>query len=201
VRQAAERPTRPEMYFPFPTAPYPEAFLMVRTAVGMPAPVDAIRRELGRIDGDLALANPQTLGSLFQSQGRVLSVVTTVVDGLTVAIIGLAGFGLYGTLSFHFARRRRDIGVRVALGAAPRDIVRLVFKQAIRWVSAGLGIGMVGAWLLSAALRRMMEDASPFDVTGVAVGAVVIFFVALLAAWLPARRAMNVNPVDALRAE
>jgi hypothetical protein len=201
VRQAPERSTRPEMYFPFTDAPFPESFLVVRTEAGLPAPVGAVRRELARIDHDLALGNPQTLGTLVQSQGRVLAVVTTVVDGLTVAIIGLAALGMYGTLSFHFARRRREIGVRVALGASPRDIVRLVFKQAVVWVTMGLGVGMGSAWALSTFLRRMMEQASAFDFAGVAVGAVVIFFVALLAAWLPARRAMNVNPVEALRAE
>jgi len=68
-------------------------------------------------------------------------------------------------------------------------------------VSMGLGGGMGGAWALSAFLRRVMEQASAFDFVGVAVGAVVIFLVALLAAWLPARRAMNVDPVDALRAD
>jgi predicted permease len=201
VRQAPERSTRPEMYFPFTDAPFPESFLVVRTEAGRPAPVGAIRQELARIDRDLALGNPQTLSSLVQNQGRVLAVVTMVVDGLTVAIIGLAALGMYGTLSFHFARRRREIGVRVALGASPRDIVHLVFKQAVWWVTMGLGVGMGGAWALSAFLRRLMEQASAFDFAGVAVGAVVIFFVALLAAWLPARRAMNVDPVDALRAE
>jgi predicted permease len=201
VRQAPERSTRPEMYFPFTDAPFPESFLVVRTEAGLAAPVGTIRRELARIDRDLALGDPQTLGARIENQGRVLAVVTTVVDGLTVAIIGLAALGMYGTLSFHFARRRREIGLRVALGASPRDIVRLVLKQAGAWVAMGLGVGMGGAWLLSTFLRRMMEQASAFDFAGVAVGAVVIFFVALLAAWLPARRMMNVNPVEAFRAE
>jgi ABC-type antimicrobial peptide transport system permease subunit len=124
-----------------------------------------------------------------------------VLNVLTVAIIGLAALGLYGTLSFHFARQRRDIGVRLALGAAPRDIARLVFKQAVAWVAVGLVVGAGGAWLFSNVLRRVLQDASPFDIPGVALGASVVFGVALLAAWLPARRAMNVNPVEALRAE
>ena len=201
VRQNAERPAQPEIYFPFNDAAVPGAFLLVRMEAGVPAPVEAIRRELARIDGDLALANVRTLGAVFQSQGRVLAVLTTVLDVLTVAIIGLAALGLYGTLSFHFARRRRDIGVRLALGAAPRDIARLVFKQAVWWVATGLVVGAVGAWVFSNVLRRVLQDAGPFDIPGVAVGAGVVFGVALLAAWLPARRAMNVNPVDALRAE
>jgi ABC-type antimicrobial peptide transport system permease subunit len=124
-----------------------------------------------------------------------------VLDVLTVAIMGLAALGLYGTLSFHFARRRRDIGVRLALGAAPRDIARLVFKQAVVWVAVGLVVGSAGAWMFSHVLRRVLQDASPFDIPGVALGAAVVFGVALLAAWLPAKRAMNVNPVEALRAE
>jgi predicted permease len=201
VRQNADRPALPEMYFPFADAAIPESFLLVRMAAEVPAPVEAIRRELARIDGDLALANVRTLGAVFQSQGRVLAVLTTVLDVLTVAIIGLAALGLYGTLSFHFARRRRDIGVRLALGAAPRDIARLVFKQAVWWVAIGLVVGAAGAWGFSNVLRRVLQDASPFDVPGVALGGAVVFGVALLAAWLPARRAMNVNPVKALRAE
>ena len=201
VRQNAERPAQPEMYFPFNDAAIPESFLLVRMAAGVPAPVEAIRRELARIDGDLALANVRTLGAVFQSQGRVLAVLTSVLDVLTVAIIGLAALGLYGTLSFHFARRRRDIGVRLALGAAPRDIARLVFKQAVWWVAVGLVVGAAGAWGFSSVLRRVLQDASPFDISGVVLGAAVVFGAALLAAWLPARRAMNVNPVEALRAE
>jgi hypothetical protein len=201
VRQNAERPAQPEMYFPFNDAAIPESFLLVRMAAGIPAPVEAIRQELARIDGDLALARVRTLGALIQSQGRVLAVLTTTLDVLTVAIIGLAALGLYGTLSFHFARRRRDIGVRLALGAAPRDIARLVFKQAVVWVAVGLVVGSAGAWIFSNVLRRVLQDASPFDIPGVTVGAALIFGAALLAAWLPAKRAMNVNPVDALRAE
>jgi ABC-type antimicrobial peptide transport system permease subunit len=201
VRQVAELPARPEMYFPFADAAIPESFLVVLWAAGIPPPVDAIRQELGRIDSDLALASVRTLGALFQSQGHVLTVVTSVVDVLTVAIVGLAALGLFGTLSFHFARRRRDIGIRLALGAAPRDIVRLVFKQAAVWVTVGLGVGTAGSWLCSSILRRVLADASPFSVAGVVLGAIVVFSVALLAAWLPARRATKVNPVEALRAE
>jgi predicted permease len=201
VPQNAERPAQPEMYFPFNDAAIPESFLLVRMAAGIPAPAETIRRELARIDGDLALANVRTLGAVFQSQGRVLAVLTSVLDVLTVAIMGLAALGLYGTLSFHFARRRRDIGVRLALGAAPRDIARLVFKQAVVWVAVGLVVGSAGAWMFSHVLRRVLQDASPFDIPGVALGAAVVFGVALLSAWLPAKRAMNVNPVEALRAE
>ncbi len=201
VRQGAEQPARPEMYFPFAYAAPAESFLVVRMPAGLPTPVEAIRQELGRIDGDLALGNLRTLGALFETQGRVMAVVTSVVNVLTVAIIALAALGLYGTLSFHFARRRRDIGVRLALGAAPKDIVRVVLKQAAVWVAVGLAIGMTGAWLLSLILRRVLQDATTFNLTGVVLGAFVIVCVALLAAWLPARRATKIDPISALRVE
>ena len=77
----------------------------------------------------------------------------------------------------------------------------MVFKQAVVWVAVGLVVGSAGAWIFSNVLRRVLQDASPFDIPGVTVGAALIFGAALLAAWLPAKRAMNVNPVDALRAE
>ena len=201
VRQSADRAARPEMYFPFADAAIPESFLVVRMAPGIPAPVGAIRQELGRIDGDLALSNVRTLGAMLQRQGRVLAVITSVLDVLTVAIIGLAALGLYGSLSFHFARRRREIGVRVALGASPRDIMRLVFKQALRWVAAGLVFGAGGAWMMSNAMRRALDDASSLDGPGIALSAAVVIVAALLAAWLPARRATRVDPIQALRTE
>jgi ABC-type antimicrobial peptide transport system permease subunit len=130
-----------------------------------------------------------------------MAIITSMVDVLTVAIIGLAAFGLYGTLSFHFARRRRDIGVRLALGAAPKDIVRLMLKQAAVWVTMGLAVGTLGSWLMSMVLRGVLQDANTFNVAGVVMGAAVIFCVALFTAWLPARRAMRIDPVEALRAE
>ena len=201
VRQFAERPAQPEMYLQFEDSPIPESYLVVRMNEGLSAPVEAIRQELGRIDGDLALGNVRTLGAMFQHQGRILAVITSLLDGLTVVIVGLAALGLYGTLSFHFARRRRDIGVRLALGAAPRDIVRLVFKQAAVWVGIGLVVGMAGSWLFAMVLRNVLPDASPFNLAEVALGMGVLAGVALLAAWLPARRAMGIDPVEALRAE
>jgi len=77
----------------------------------------------------------------------------------------------------------------------------LVLKQAVVWVTVGLAVGTAGALLLSSVLRHLLQDESTFNAGGVALGAAVIFCVALLAAWLPARRAMRIDPVEALRAE
>ena len=201
VRQVAERPAKPEMYFPYTDEPREEAFLVVRIAPGLPVPLAAIREELRRIDPDLALAGVQSMQALFDKSGRVISVVTTVVDGLTVAILGLAALGLYGTLSFTFARRRRDIGVRLALGAAPGDIVRLIVRQALVWVAIGAAIGTTGSWLLGRATRAMLADATPVDLPQLGTSIAIVLAAAAVASFLPARRATRVNPVEALRAE
>lgn len=201
LRQVVERPARPEMYYVFEAAPQPEAFLVLSMGPGIPAPADEVRHELRLIDPDLVMHNPRTLDELFRSQGRVLAIVTMVVDVFSVAIVVLAGVGIYGTLSFHFARRRREIGVRVALGAAPGDIVHLVIRQAMAWVLVGFGVGALGAWFMGSTLRRILGETGPFDVSGVALGALVVLLSALCAAWLPARRAMRIAPMAALRAE
>ena len=201
IRQFADRPVKPEMYFPYAAAPGAEAFLVIRMPAGVSAPVEMIRNELARIDSDVALAGVRTLGKLIRTQSRVFSVISSMAAAITFAVLGLAAVGLYGTLSFHFAQRRRDIGIRLAMGANQRDILRLVFKQAMVWVAIGLAAGALGAWGLSSVLQRMFPGASPFNPTGVSVGAAVVFATALLAAWLPAKRAMQVNPVDALRSE
>lgn len=201
IRQVAERPAKPEMYFPYTDEPREEAFLVVRTSPGLPVPLAAIREELRRINPDLALAGVQSMQALFDKSGGVISVITSVVDGLTVAILGLAALGLYGTLSFTFARRRRDIGVRLALGASPQDIVQLVLRQALIWVAVGAAIGSAGSWLIGWATRAMLADATPVDLLQLGLSIAIVLVSAAVAAFLPARRATRVNPVEALRSE
>jgi predicted permease len=200
--QVAERPAGPEMYFPYSDEPRAEAFLVVRSAGGVPAPpFDRVREELRRLDPDLALSDVTSMQRRFDDAGRVLVVIASVVDGLTAAVLALAALGLYGTLSFTFARRRRDIGVRVALGASPREIVALVVRQALVWVAAGATIGIAGSWVLARSVRAIVEDAGALDPGQLGASIVIVLAASALAAWLPARRAVRVDPMEALRAD
>ncbi|ACB75156.1 ABC transporter permease [Opitutus terrae] len=201
IRQFAERPAKPEAYFAYSDSPWPEGFLVVRSRAGLPVPVDSIRAELARLDPDLALADVKSMRNHFDDSGRVLAIVTSVVDALTVGILALAALGLYGTLSFTFARRRRDIGVRVAFGAAPRDIATLVVRQALAWVALGGVIGALGSWLIAKAVGAMLADATPLSLPQLAASVATVLAAAALASWLPAHRATRLNPIDALRAE
>ena len=201
LAQNAERLHQPEIYFPFGLAPQEDFFLVIRLAPGTRAPIDAIRDELRRLDPDLAMTQFRTMTSHFDEQSRVFTTITSLVDAMTAAILALAALGLYGTLSFHFTRRQREIGVRVALGASSRDVVALVFRQAFVWVAAGSTLGVVGAWLLSRAISHALEGANPSSIASLSLSVLLVFIAALLGAWLPARRATRVNPVEALRAE
>jgi predicted permease len=201
IAQTPERPAQPEMYSPFALAPREDFFLVIRMAPGVRAPIEAIRGELRRLDPDLALAQIRTMAAHFDEQSRVFTVITSLVDVMTVAILGLAALGLYGTLSFHFTQRRREIGVRVALGASARDIVTLVLRQALIWVGTGAAFGVVMAWLLGRAIGHVLEGASPYNGISVVLSVALVLLTALVGAWIPARRATRVNPVEALRAE
>jgi putative ABC transport system permease protein len=201
LAQNADRLHQPEIYFPFGLAPREDFFLVIRMAEGTRAPIEAIREELRRLDPDLAMTPFRTMTAHFDEQSRVFTTITSLVDLMTIAILGLAALGLYGTLSFHFTRRQREIGVRVALGASSRDIVALVFRQAFMWVTAGATLGVVGAWLLGRAISNISEGANPSSITSLSLSVLLVFLTALLGAWLPARRATRVNPNKALHAE
>jgi hypothetical protein len=201
LRQVAERPAKPEMYFSYGDSLGDEAFLVVRTVPGVTLPTDAIRAELRQLDPDVALAGVRTMGDRYADASRVFATVTAVVDGLTVAILGLAAMGLYGTLSFHFAQRRREIGVRMALGAQGWDVTWLVLKQALVWVAVGGAIGVTFSALISMGIRAALQDASMVSVALLAGSLAVVGATALVAAYWPARRAARVDPMVALRCE
>jgi putative ABC transport system permease protein len=201
LRQVAETPAKPEMYFSCGDYLSEEAFLIVRTLPGVTDPTNAIRRELQKIDPDLALAGVRTMEDRYADGSRVFATITAIIDSLTVAILGLAALGLYGTLSFHFAQRRREIGVRMAMGAHAGNIVWLVLRQALVWVAVGGAIGMALSWALAMAVRTALQDATMTTFSKIAGALAVVTITSLAAAYWPARRTAKVDPMVALRCE
>jgi putative ABC transport system permease protein len=124
-----------------------------------------------------------------------------LVTGFSLASLLLAAVGIYGVLAYSVARRTREIGVRVALGAAPGRILRLVVGSGARMVVAGAATGMAAALLLSGLMKGLLFGISPRDPLSFLLAPIVLIAVALLAAYIPARRAAHISPVDALRAE
>ena len=113
----------------------------------------------------------------------------------------LAAVGLYGVVAYIVTQRTNEIGIRIALGADPRGIQRLVVFQSLRVVLIGLGLGLVGAIAVTGILRSLLYEVKPRDPMTFAVVTLLLVLVALAAAFIPARRAARVDPVLALRAE
>jgi putative ABC transport system permease protein len=115
------------------------------------------------------------------------------------AALFLAAVGLYGVLSYSVAQRKREIGVRIALGAQSTSILRLVIKQGLRVVGVGLVIGLAGALALSHAITGILYGVSANDLVSIGLSLVILSFVALIACLLPAFRATRIDPITALR--
>ena len=181
-------------YFPFPQSPSNNYTIAVRTAGNSTAVVPAIRAQIASIDPDLPLFDVRTM--VQREELSLSSRRASMLLGLTFGILALflATLGVYGVLAYLVAQRRREIGIRVALGSTHVGIVRLVLLEGLTLVGAGLILGIVGSISLRSILQNEIYGVAPLD--PVVLGCVAILFalVALIAGIMPARRAMQVDP-------
>ena len=175
--------------------------IFVRT-VGEPTAVTAIlRAEVAALDPDLPLANARTMDSHLG-----VALLPARLTGWTLGVfgllaLGLASVGIYGVVAYSVAQRTREIGIRMALGAAASDAVLLVMRQGLAPVLLGTGIGLAGALAASRLIRGVLYGGSGLDPVTFAAVPLVLLGVAMLATWIPARRAAAVDPMLALRQE
>jgi ABC-type antimicrobial peptide transport system permease subunit len=147
------------------------------------------------------MVEPRTMASLVRD-ARASTSFTMVLLGIAAGIALLLGaVGIYGVISYVVSRRTQEIGVRMALGAPAGSVVRGVVRQGMALAGAGVGIGLVGAWAGSRLLASLLYGVSAHDPMTYAVTAAALIGVALVASWLPARRASRIDPVEALRAD
>jgi putative ABC transport system permease protein len=125
----------------------------------------------------------------------------TLVAVFAATALLLAVAGIYGVMAYNVTRRRREIGVRIALGATSRQVVSVILSQGLRTIAVGIVAGVVGAWLFTRLARTLLFDVTPTDPMSFGVVIALLAAVAALACYLPARRGTRVNPVEALRQE
>ena len=194
-------PDPPQLYMPLRQWPIGWMSIVMKTAVPPETLTQSARTAVYAIDPDLPVSNVSTLDHIVArsiSQPRFYLLMLGTFAALAVS---LAGIGIFGVLSYAVSQRTREIGIRMALGAQERSVVGLIIREAFLLVVAGLACGTVAALFLSQTMTKMLFSIHPTDPVTFVTVAGILGGVAMLAAYLPARRATRVDPIVALRAE
>jgi putative ABC transport system permease protein len=193
--------TRPMTYWPHPQLPYPGMTLTVRAASDPRGLASAIQREIHGIDADQPVADVRTMEEWMQRALSRERFTSTLLSSFAVLAMLLAAIGIYGVMSYAVSQRQSEIGVRLALGAAPGAVQRMVLRSGLQLVVVGLAVGLVASLLLSRTMTSLLYQTSPADPVALASTVVLLGGVAVLATYLPARRASRLNPIVALHAD
>ena len=191
----------PAVYLPYTLFAPPSRDLAIRTAGDPLAIVSAVRLRLRDLDRDLAIGRPNTLDEVMGEERQEPRFNMALFSGFAALGLLLAAIGIYSVISYNVTQRVQEIGVRMALGAKRSDILRLILLMVARLAGLGLAIGLMGSFLVERLVRFQMFAKTSFGFISLAMIVLVLAGVALLAAWLPAAQAGNLDPVTALRHE
>jgi predicted permease len=189
------------LYIPFWQRPQNGSSILVRTGMDPKSIASALRAAVWSADGDVPVPQERTLEQILSTSVARRRFQMTLVLLFAIAALALAAFGTYGVVSYAVARRRAEIGIRMALGAGQGRVLRLVLRQGLMPVFAGLAAGALAALAIGSYVSTMLFQVSPHDPAAFAISASVLVAVSALACWIPARRAAGVNPLEAIRYE
>ena len=194
--------SRVQVYFPLPQVPRVN-FLgyVVRTRGDPMAALASVRSAVHGVDADLPLAAVNTMDALMSQRTGPRRFSVLLLSGFAALAMILASIGLYGVMSYVVTQRTRELGVRVALGAATRDVLALVLREGVRLAVLGVVIGVAAAIVLTRLMRSMLFDVGATDPATFVLAPLLLVGVAVLASYLPALRATRVDPIEALRSE
>ena len=195
------RPMGPAVYFPYFSRPGLAQTLVLRTSGDPLALVAPLQAAVHAIDPDVPVYNIQTLEQAASRSLWLQRAPTQVVSMFAVLAMILAAVGLYGVIAYSVTQRTRELGVRMTLGATTTQVIGLVLKQAFRLSAVGIALGLAGAVVLTRFLQPLLYQVGVTDLATFAGVPLLLVLVTFVAAWVPARRAGRVDPVEAVRAE
>jgi putative ABC transport system permease protein len=196
-----DKPARLEVYVPFRQDVANDMYLVVRSAIDPASLTSAIRATVSSIDKDQPVFGIETMQKLVDDSVSTRRLTLVLLGIFSALALILAAIGIYGVMSYSVALRTQEIGIRMALGAQHRDVLQLVLGQGARIALFGVAIGLVGAAALTRFLSSLLFSVSTNDPLTFAGVAAILVAVALVACYIPARRAMRVDPIIALRYE
>lgn len=196
-----EEELQPEMYITYQQGPPVNPFIVLRTSGDPAALAETVRVEASNIDKDLPFYNIRTMASLRSDSVATRRFVLLIVAAFGALALGLAAIGVYGVMSLIVSERTREVGVRLALGAQPTELLRMIVGQAAKLAAIGIAIGLAAALPLASLLDSQLYGIESLDPATFISVPVVLMVIATLAALVPATKAMRVDPVTALRIE
>jgi putative ABC transport system permease protein len=193
------QPYKPELFVPFAQRPVRGAAIVIEPSRDMPSASRAFAQSLKEVD---PLVPVSTITPIEQSVGNAVALprlYATLVGIFATAALLLAALGVYGVMAYAVMQRQREIGVRMALGAQPRGIQRMILGQGGMLAALGLGIGVTLSMILGQLLSKVLFGVTPFDLPTLLAVPLVLGAATMAASWLPARRAMRLDPITVIR--
>jgi putative ABC transport system permease protein len=187
----------PLIYMPFA---FGDRWLLVRTSVPPASLVNSFRREIGAIDPEQSIGfGPLPLMQLMSRTYQFKAFTTTLFLLFATIALLLASIGLHAVIAYSVSRRTHEMGIRLAVGATARDILALVMREGLRPLGVGLAIGLAGSLGVNRLLQSQLVLVSPGDPVTYGIATIVLVLSAALGCWIPARRAMKLDPLVALK--
>jgi putative ABC transport system permease protein len=196
-----EEEPRPELYITYLQNPPVAPFIVLRTTSDPALLADTVRAELRRIDKNIPLYDMRTMSTLRSDTVSTRRFILLIVAAFGVLALGLAAIGVYGVMSLIVSERTREVGVRLALGAEPSQLLTMVVGQATKLAAIGVAIGVAAALALAPLLDSQLYGVASIDPLTFITVPVALLLIAALAAAVPARKAMRIDPLTALRIE
>jgi putative ABC transport system permease protein len=196
-----DQPTHADIFRPFDQQPFPIVAFTLRTRIDPASTIRIAEQALWSVDAEMPVFKAISMDLLASQSLAVRRASSLLVSAFAVLALALACIGIYGVMAYAVTQRTQEIGVRMALGAARADVLRLIMGFGLRLTLIGVFIGLIGALLSTRLLTSLLFEVSATNPLVFTLPAALLIAVTVLAAYLPARRAASIDPMQALRAE